>query len=208
MRRGTAQPWLFIGGRMTNDGLNSGALPWQTADALREIALGVEKGKVANPVCWEIALSELGTQTVDAVCKDIATALGPKCLSVYAIHLDESVPLDEFHNLVGQVRLDNQAREKAERRAYARINKARDCVGSRCVYVGKSEDTASRLKQHLIEATRSTYSIHFKHWVNDLPGNLIVSVFAVTNLKPSLLTYIEDQVAKDARPILGRRGSV
>lgn len=129
-------------------------------------------------------------------------------MAVYAICFDDSVPLERVCDFLGGQKAKNKTLPVDERRAYARVNKRKGCLGSRCLYVGKSEKAAERLRQHLTEAHRATFAIHFNYWPNDIPGNLNVKVIGVAGISSMLLPFIEDQMAREIPPILGKRGSV
>jgi hypothetical protein len=180
----------------------------RTAQSLRDMADQLDQGTVIDPVEWVIPMSDIGTDRMEDHCDAIADRLGKKHLAVYAIRFDSAVPLARVYDVVN----DNKARNKAlpahERRAFARVNKRVQRLDSRCLYVGKSEKAAERLRQHLIEADPATFAVHLKYWPNDIPGNLIVQVVGVTDVQSVLLPFIEDQMARETPPILGKRGSV
>lgn len=161
-----------------------------------------------DPVEWVIPMADIGTALMERHCDGIATRLGKQHLAVYAICFDGEVPLDRVYAFVDGNKARNKALPVSERRAFARVNKRKRNLGSRCLYVGKSEKAAERLRQHLVEAHPATFAIHLKYWPNDIPGNLIVKVIAVSDAQSVLLPFIEDQMASEMPPILGRRGSV
>lgn len=168
----------------------------------------LEQGTLVEPIEWLIPMSSVGTPRMEEYCNEISLRLGKKYLAVYAIYLDDTVPLDRVYEIVDRNRAENKKRMANERRAFARVNNRKGCQGSRCLYVGKSEKAAERLRQHLIEAHPSTFAVHLNYWPSDLPGNLIVRVVGVANLQSALLPFIEDQMASETPPILGKRGSV
>lgn len=180
----------------------------RTADTLRTLAGQLEEGTLLDPVEWVIPMADIGTERMEEHCDAIAARLGKKHLAVYAICFDEDVPLERVYEVVDGNKAANKTLPVADRRAFARVNKRKGCLGSRCLYVGKSEKAAERLRQHLIEANPATFAIHLKYWPNDIPGNLIVKVIGVAGVQSILLPFIEDQMASEMPPILGKRGSV
>lgn len=180
----------------------------RTAATLRALADRLEQGKLVKPLEWTIPMADIGTDRMADHCDAIAEAMGKKQLAIYAIGFDETVPLERVYDVVDGQKAANKLLPAEERRAFARVNKRKGCLGSRCLYVGKSEKTAERIRQHLIEAPRATFAVHMKHWPNDIPGNLIVSVIGVANLPSALVPFIEDQLVSETPPILGKRGSV
>jgi hypothetical protein len=180
----------------------------RTAASLRELAIQIEKGTLLEPIDWTIPMSDVASDRMSAHCDLIASRLGNKQLGVYAIYFDEGVPVERVYQFIDQNKIENNKRPVAERRAFAKVNERELCLGSRCLYVGKSKNTSSRLKQHLIEAPIKTYAIHMKYWPRDISGNLIVKTIGVAGVESALLPFIEDQLAREMPPILGKRGSV
>lgn len=195
----------------SEDGDNTHTLPdlvGRAAQSLRDMADQLDQGTVIDPVEWVIPMSDIGTERMEEHCDAIADRLGKKRLAVYAIRFDSAVPLARVYDVVNDNKASNKALPAHERRAFARVNKRVQRLDSRCLYVGKSEKAAERLRQHLIEADPATFAVHLKYWPNDMPGNLIVQVVGVTDVQSVLLPFIEDQMARETPPILGKRGSV
>lgn len=180
----------------------------RTASSLRALADKLEQGTLVAPIERIIPMSDIGTPRMEAHCDEIAAALGKKHLALYSICFDDEVPLERVYQVVDGNKERNKTLPAHERRAFARVNKRKGCLGSRCLYVGKSEKAAERLRQHLIEAPQATFAVHLKYWPNDIPGKLIVTVIGVANVPGPLVTFIEDQMATEMPPILGKRGSV
>ncbi|MFZ2995731.1 MAG: hypothetical protein WA070_06030 [Sphingobium sp.] len=180
----------------------------RTSASLRDLADRLDEGTLIDPVEWVIPMADIGTDRMEAHCDAIAQRLGKKHLAVYAIGFDEDVPLERVYAVVDGNKARNKTLPVADRRAFARVNKRKGCLGSRCLYVGKSEKAAGRLRQHLIEADPTTFAVHMKYWPSDIPGNLTVKVIGVAGVQSILLPFIEDQMAHETPPILGKRGSV
>lgn len=180
----------------------------RTAESLREMADKLDQGSILGQFEWVIPMSDIGSEQMNLHCDAIAERLGKKHLAVYAICFDDTVPLDRVYDVVDGNKARNKTLPAAERRAFARVNKRKRNVGSRCLYIGKSEKAAERIRQHLTEAHPATFAIHLNYWPNDIPGNLIVQVIGVSDVQSVLVPFIEDQLASEMSPILGRRGSV
>lgn len=180
----------------------------RTVKALRDIADELSQGSLVDPVQFEIPMSDVGSERMAAHCRHIIEAIGRKQLGVYLIEFDADVPLDRVYDTIDSLKDENVALPKADQTRFARVNKRKDCEGSRCLYVGKSEKIAERLKEHLHYVHYTTYALHLNRWPSDIPGNLIVKVIGIKGVASSLVTFIEDQIARDTPPILGKRGSV
>lgn len=180
----------------------------RTAMSLRDLADQLEQGTFIDPVEWVIPMSDIGTDRMPEHCDAIAARLGKKHLAVYAICFDDAVPLERVYEVVDGHKANNKTLPVHERRAFARVNKRKGCLGSRCLYVGKSEKVAERLRQHLIEADPTTFAIHLNYWPSDIPGNLIVKIIGVKGVETAFLPFIEEQMIREMPPILGKRGSV
>lgn len=111
----------------------------RTAATLRCLADQLEQGILVDPVEWVIPMSEIGTERMHEHCDAIAERLGKKHLAVYAICFNDEVPLDRVYAVVDGNKAHNKTLPVHERRAFARVNKRKGCLGSRCLYVGKSE---------------------------------------------------------------------
>lgn len=178
----------------------------RTAKGLRTLAGQIERGKLSDTFEHVIPMADIGTERMEGHCKAIAARFPSKSLAVYSLSFDEAVPLQRVYDVVDGNRSANLTKPVEERTAFARVNK-RDGKENRCLYVGKSEKVALRLKEHLTKANRATYAIHMNRWPSDIPGSLIVRVIEVADIKRSLLPFLEDQLAGEMQPILGRRGS-
>lgn len=180
----------------------------RTATSLRDLADQLEQGTFIDPVEYVIPMSDIGTGRMDEHCDAIAARLGKKHLAVYAICFDDAVPLERVYEVVDGHKATNKTLPVQERRAFARVNKRKGCLGSRCLYVGKSEKVAGRLRQHLTEADPATFALHLNYWPSDIPGNLIVKIIATKGVETAFLPFIEEQIIREMPPILGKRGSV
>lgn len=93
---------------------------------------------------------------------------------------------------------------------------------SRCLYVGSSCATKARkrtlqgrLKQHLFRAPKGTYALSLSTWASNLPGGITISTYQFNELRREdgeemsrrVILPIEDWLADELKPLLGRRGS-
>jgi len=184
------------------------ALLLRSAATLRGFADRIEGGALLRTLEWTIPMADIGTDRMEAHCNAIAEAVGRRQHAIYVIGFDDEVPLERVYEVVDGHKAQNKLLPAQERRAFARVNKRKGCLGSRCLYVGVSEKVVTRLRQHLIEAHPSTFAIHMKYWPSDIAGNLVVKLYRITNVPSVLVPFIEDQLAREMPPILGRRGSV
>lgn len=74
---------------------------------------------------------------------------------------------------------------------------------SKVLYVGKSQKTFSRLCQHLVKSTSRTYALYLGNWATDIKGGIQIDVFECDNYRQE----IEDYIASELKPLLGRRGA-
>jgi hypothetical protein len=87
-----------------------------------------------------------------------------------------------------------------------RIN-AHHC-GTGTLYVGSSEKTHLRLKEHLWRGARQTYALHLNRWCEALPGSLIVRVQPILQSADRQTRQdLEDALWRKLKPIYGRNGS-
>jgi hypothetical protein len=141
--------------------------------------------------------------------KDLANALrdigGRKRQSIYSFHLDSTAKREEFLSVFESSKL-----KKLGNLAYPRINKGLDELSTDCLYVGTSRDTEKRLKEHLGFGDNRTYALHLAKWATSLAGGIQLSVhpFELSEDKLHLLPYLEDALAAELKPLLGRRGNL
>lgn len=89
-----------------NDDITNSDLPDQanlisrTANTLRGLADQLERGTLIELKEWIIPIRDIGTDRMIEHCNAISIALGKKHLAVYALCLDEEVPLDRIYEIV------------------------------------------------------------------------------------------------------------
>jgi hypothetical protein len=173
----------------------------RTAAALRARADSV--AEVAGPITtkWTLSCSDLTRDRAAHLSDEISAALGAGCPAVYAINLVSSDGYNEVKSSF------TKAKTALADYKFAQVNKAADCEGSNCLYVGKSLKTGSRLGEHLGLGHRSTFAIRLVEWAHELSGKIEFEVMIFPDATDQVLTCLEDQLAVERRPILGRRGS-
>lgn len=89
-------------------------------------------------------------------------------------------------------------------------------VGSSCATHKRAGTLRSRLRQHLIMAPRGTYALSLAEWTSRLQGGLVINAWQYPSAGDgkegddaarSIVLAIEDWLAGELKPMLGRRGS-
>ena len=89
-------------------------------------------------------------------------------------------------------------------------------VGSSCATKKRKSTLRNRLRQHLIKAPNGTYALSLAEWTGNLDGGIIVKAWQYPSLgngpEPDaaarrIVLSIEDWLAGEVTPMLGRRGS-
>jgi len=76
------------------------------------------------------------------------------------------------------------------------------------LYVGRSQNIRSRLRQHLWQAPQTTYALNMHRWCPDIVGHVTVSVQPVLGQAGNeAVQDLEDTLWKTLLPIFGRSGS-
>ncbi|MGA1806242.1 hypothetical protein VHN57_15185 [Sphingobium sp. WW5] len=100
-----------------------------------------------------------------------------------------------------------KGRETPRIRAFARFPAS--FVPSETLYVGSSRSLVKRLLEHMGHGAEKTYALHMRHWATDIDGELSISAtFLPYEISKDVLCAVEDALARNARPMFGRRGSV
>jgi len=89
--------------------------------------------------------------------------------------------------------------------AYSRLND--ENLPSRTLYVGRSKDLKSRLRQHLGAQSRSVYSIHFECWAKENDLDVSIDFLRFVNADDRLIQAVEDSLWASLKPAFGRTGS-
>jgi hypothetical protein len=152
---------------------------------------------------WEMRFLELKPPRLEELNEQIGETLDKDCLSIYTFHLTDESSLEILRSAINIARKQN-----IESRAYARVNQIGVIEQNRCLYVGTSRKTPQRLKEHLGLGNIKTYSLQLSHWATKLGSGFRIDVFSFENTAKNrkLLPLLEDQLACDRGPILGRRG--
>lgn len=175
----------------------------RAAKQLRTTAERAEAIGSATHSYWTLTCSEIGEIATNGLAENIAKEIGKGCRSIYAFSLSDECRPDEVRAAIEAARA-----EKRKERAFARVNDADLCADSRCLYVGSSLTTAKRFREHLGLGWKGTYAMHLGWWIGDLAGAVRLDVYRYGADTPDdMLPVLEDQLARELRPMLGRRGS-
>jgi hypothetical protein len=168
-----------------------------------------EELKDILPSASSISLNYNFSDIPEFVGKELTTsineAIGKSCLLIYSFHLNSAANHKDFKSAFSNAK-DN----KLGNLAYPRLNKA---VGENwvdCIYVGTSRKTSKRLTEHLGYGDDRTYSLHLAKWATLLLGGIEIRIHPF-KLQPELLhllPYLEDALADELKPLLGRRGNL
>jgi hypothetical protein len=152
---------------------------------------------------WSLNFSDLATDALGDLKRDIQKKLTKDCLSIYAFHLSDDACVETLATQINLARSSNDAN-----RAYPRVNKIQTEDSYRCLYVGSSRTSPKRLCEHLGFGNYRTYSLQLAFWASTLPGQFTIDVFEFSNDIESqeLIPFLEDRIAQERNPILGRRG--
>ncbi|WP_108810325.1 hypothetical protein [Sphingorhabdus sp. Alg231-15] len=180
------------------DGKNAARYLTKLSDDLSQIA-SLERLE------FRFKFTELNVNDFDPISKKFKDDLSKNFQSIYSFHLDSMDGREKFLDAI-----DHAKETKLDGLAYPRRNKLNSDSPSDCFYVGTSRNTFERLKGHLGFGAKSTYSLHLKCWASRLTGGfeIVVHKFDLDDEQLHLLTYIEDDLAREVQPMLGRRGNL
>jgi hypothetical protein len=173
---------------------------FRAAAGLREKATNIENLSHVEVHSWIFPFAILGTTALAELSAEIKNVLGAKCASIYTIHISNEVDRNELGRLIESVR-----QTKFEMRSYPMVNK--QAATSRCLYVGSSQTTPSRIRGHLGLGPPATFALHLAAWAEPLDGTFILDVYRFNEAEKQLLPYLEDQLSVELSPILGKRGT-
>jgi hypothetical protein len=89
-------------------------------------------------------------------------------------------------------------------------------VGSSCATKSRARTLLTRLRQHLIGPPSGTYAMHLSEWASELAGGVIIQAWQYPSVGEGekgddaarrVVLAVEDWLANELKPILGRRGS-
>lgn len=95
-------------------------------------------------------------------------------------------------------------RNRSDEYKYSRFNKLGD---NKALYVGRSSDLPSRLKQHVVSGPKGTYALHMSTWAHPLDGSIILHALSYPDVSDAALQDIEDGLWDYFKPVFGRRGT-
>ena len=119
-------------------------------------------------------------------------------VSIYTITVDKNETLQGI--------VDAFPRDRARREfSLPRINPYdRD---SKTIYVGSSERTRSRLREHLWRGAHQTYALHLNRWCPDLEGSVVVSIQPIIGpVTRQVRQDLEDALWRKLKPLYGKSG--
>lgn len=180
------------------------------ADTVRSARLNLlrrsQNLRAANfdvPVSREFTLEEIAAgapeeQIVPWLEENLGEFINGSC--VYCISVDNLETAERVWEDFGDLLPPAQRGFKASRR-----NTNHDMTS--VLYVGSSEGIRRRLKEHLWEASASTYALNMHRWVQGRAGSVTVRVQTVLNPQNRQLTQdLEDALWDSHRPLFGKRG--
>jgi hypothetical protein len=185
------------------DDLNLGAV---AAKHVMDIANQLHDITPVRPaISLKFKLSELVHGQKEQTWRRLQASFSAKCLSLYSFHLDEAATQNSFLTA-----FEKAKNERLGGLAYPRLNKPLDNLSADCLYVGTSRKTINRLSEHLGFGNDQTYSLHLGKWASVLEGGVEIRIleFEIDDPRRHLLTYLEDALARELRPMLGRRGNL
>ncbi len=89
-------------------------------------------------------------------------------------------------------------------------------IGSSCATKNRKATLRNRLRQHLIKAPSGTYALSLGAWASHLEGGIVVTAWQYPSMGDGregddtargIVLAVEDWLASERKPMLGRRGS-
>jgi hypothetical protein len=148
---------------------------------------------------WKIERSHLQEKkSADKLIEAIKNFSSEKRRFLYFIEVPTQSNMDDI-----QKAFEAQSKRGHDGRAYSRINNQK----SPCLYVGRSDELPSRIRQHLGYGPSRTYSLQLKHWASQLPLDFELHCAGYPKtIEDDLFQVLEDQLWAEKRPMFGRRG--
>lgn len=176
------------------------SLSKRAAAALRSLADAVERTAPTTEVMYRTEFANLRTVTKEALKADLDVVLGQTTTAIYALKLGSRDGCDAVWEAMEAAR-----KQGVDGRKYSRLL---PFVPSEYLYVGSSKDVSKRLLEHFGFGSKATYSLHLAAWACGLPSSIEVRVMKYERVDPQVLCALEDQLAKELKPMFGRRGSL
>lgn len=124
---------------------------------------------------------------------------------LYIIHIEDK---EKSRELCKQLKEDAHKEERRKAKVgYSRVNCRNDNDTSATLYVGRSKNLKSRLRQHLGAESLKPYALHMELWAtcNDL--EVTIDYMHFEGRDNLLVQAIEDGLWESLRPVFGRKGS-
>lgn len=177
------------------------SLPKRAAYYLRSLADAVEAAPPAIQTTYRVEFSKLATINKTALKSELQAALGINKTAIYTVKIDSR---DQCH--VARNLMINAREAKIGDRKYSRV--LRPFEESEYLYVGSSRDVTKRIVEHFGFGPKATYSLHLASWAGSLPGEVEIGITMYEDIDREVLCALEDHLARELKPMFGRRGSV
>ena len=186
-----------------NSNLDLGTIAADHIDAIGDIVRGIKPTR--ELVSLSFKFSELTVEGKCSVLDRLSDTCDERCVSIYSIHLDATANRLEFLH-----KFENAKTLRLGGLAYPRLNRPPPELSDDCLYVGTSRKTHKRLAEHLGYGNDKTYALHLGKWTDALVGGIEIGVneYDLSYDHRGHLTHLEDALARDLRPMLGRRGNL
>lgn len=172
--------------------------------ALYARARAIRSVRFGDPVQRVFTLEDIRRGTPDAA---LAPWLNERLGDQGNVPMLYSLTVNEVEVATALRRAFVQARNVQPRECALPRDNAGHPIGT-TLYVGRSQNIRSRLRQHLWQAPPQTYALNIHRWCPDIAGAVTVSVQPVLgHVDNDTVQDLEDTLWKTLRPIFGRSGS-
>lgn len=176
-------------------------LPARTQSALQIVSNAVDGVVPIDVRSWRIPVSELPPEPSGlALLEEVTLWAGDSKACLYYFECLPGSDLELVKKTFAAAKV-----KKVGRRAYPRRNKLRE-RGS-CLYVGRSQSVAKRLRDHLGYGAKKTYALQLIHWARPLSLEIeFVCAKYSEDTSSVALQALEDTLWETRTPMLGRQG--
>ncbi|MCO4880266.1 hypothetical protein [Paraburkholderia caribensis] len=158
-----------------------------------------------NSLCFN--LRELSKEYIDKTLKSCKVARKSEKSNdyIYIIRIHEANK-DESSRLCAQLKEDAAIQKELESKVgYSRINLAN--APSTTLYVGRSQNLTTRLRQHLGATSIKPYALHMQLWATNNDLEVMIDYMHFEDRDNLLVQAIEDGLWESLKPVFGRKGS-
>lgn len=111
----------------------------------------------------------------------------------------ESVNLSELKNAMSTFK---------STKSKIKLCKINDNPGTQYLYVGRSQNLTTRIKQHLTsDKYKSVYAMHMDAWCSEVENNVEI-MFMKLDKESCIIQLIEDALHSKLKPCFGRKGAL